>query len=131
MVKKIRKSYKHNVFLNQVLEILKGTEKCPREWRTIIKRYKLDNGLLYYGLIVGFQDRLVIPTKELQYEIVRTYHSSKAAGHPGMNRTYAKIAAFYYWRKMKNMIIKFVRSCESCQKAKNSHLLPIGIYHPL
>ena len=32
---------------------------------------------------------------------------------------------------MKNIITKFVKSCESCQKAKNSHLLPIGVYHPL
>ena len=131
MVKKIRKSYKNNLFLNQVIEILKGEEECPVELRTIVKRYRLENGLLYYGVIDGFQDRLVIPTKDLQYEILRTYHSSKAAGHPGISRTYANIAPFYYWKKMKNMITKFVKSCESCQKAKNSHLLPIGVYHPL
>lgn len=131
LLKQIKASYKDNPFLNQVIQILTGEEKCVPELRTIIKRYEFNNGVLYYGICETLRDRLVIPTKELQYEIMRTFHSSKAAGHPGVSRTYAKISAFYYWRKMKHSITNFVLSCEVCQKSKNSHLLPIGVYHPL
>ena len=131
LVQKIKISYKHDTFFNQVIKILKGEEVCPTELRTVIKRFELRDGLLYFGYFEKLKDRLVIPTKELQYEIMRTYHSSKAAGHPGINRTYAKIACYYYWRKMKDMIIKFCKSCVECQKSKNSHMLPVGVYNPL
>ena len=131
LLKQIKASYKDNPFLNHRIQVLTGEEKCVPELRTIIKRYEFNNGVLYYGICETLRDRLVIPTKELQYEIMRTFHSSKAAGHPGVSRTYAKISAFYYWRKMKHSITNFVLSCEVCQKSKNSHLLPIGVYHPL
>lgn len=131
IVTRIKNGYKHDSFLNQVVSILKGEGECPLELRTVVKRYSWENGLLYYGLYPGVKDRLVVPTKELQYELLRTYHSSGAAGHPGISRTYAKISKFYYWRKMKHMVTMFVKCCEECQRSKNSHMLPMGVYHPL
>lgn len=131
LTNKIKQSYSEDSFLQRVISVLKGKEECPLDLRTLIKRYSFEDGLLYYGILEHRKDRLVIPTKELQYEIMRTYHTSKAAGHPGVSRTYAKISAFYYWNKMKDMITKFCRSCIPCQKSKNSHLLPVGVYHPL
>lgn len=46
--------------------------------------------MLYSGLSHGVKDPLVVPMKELQYELLRTHHSSGATGHPDISHTYAK-----------------------------------------
>ena len=91
-MQKIKAFYKHDTFFNGVIKILKGEEVYPTELRTVINTLELRDGLPYFGYFEKLKDRLVIPTKELQYEIMRTDHSSKTVGHSSINRMYAKIA---------------------------------------
>ena len=41
-------------------------------------------------------------------------------GHQGFNRTYQKIADKYYWQSLREDCMKFVSSCDSCQRSKAS-----------
>lgn len=68
---------------------------------------------------------------ELGLALMRIYHSTGVSGHPGRNRTYAWLSHNYFWKGIQADIFKYVASCVSCQQSKNSHQLPVGVYHPL
>lgn len=129
--RRVKEGYKDDRHLSFIIEILKGERQCPADYKTIITRYRLQNSLLYYGYCEGIRNRLVIPYGELRLELLRMYHSSAIAGHPGANRTYARLAQHYYWKGMQADVLKFVKSCHNCQTSKNSHQLPVGVFHPL
>ena len=50
------------------------------------------------------------------YRIIREFHES--CGHPGVTKTYSRIASEYYWRNMQLDIRMFVRCCKDCQQNK-------------
>ena len=43
---------------------------------------------------------------------------ASTGGHRGINKTYSKVAADYYWRNMRPDVRKFVLGCEGCKKKK-------------
>ncbi|CAL9728991.1 Gag-Pol polyprotein [Monosporozyma unispora] len=131
VLKGLTNDYKNDKECNRIIKILSGEEKCPKELSTKIKRFKLENSLLYFGYYGGLIDRLVIPYGERRFELLRMFHSTPVAGHPGIHRTFAKLRKHYYWMKMKFDIVKYINHCEECQKSKNSHQRPVGVYHPL
>lgn len=49
-------------------------------------------------------------------------------GHPGIYKTTAYIAQYYYWRFMHRDIKKFVLSCDLCQRVKISNKNTEGTY---
>lgn len=131
VIAQIRKDYQLDKECKLLIDILEGKVECPKSWRTKIKRYKLVNSLLYYGLYGGMINRLVIPYGERRFDLLRMFHSSTTAGHPGISRMYARLSQHYYWKKMKRDVERFVHYCEVCQKSKNSHGQPVGVFHPL
>jgi len=48
------------------------------------------------------------------------------AKHPGIDRTYAAVAYAYYWPNLAADVAHFVRSCATCEAAKNSNQLRMG-----
>lgn len=56
--------------------------------------------------------------QEVQKNIIRAAHLNLEAGHGGVQRTVDRIKSNYYWPGMSNDVTKFVRNCETCQKAK-------------
>lgn len=81
------------------------------------------------------QDRyiqqLVIP-KSSRTDILEHYHDSlMGGGHQGFDRTYNAIKTHYYWPKMYNHILDYIRGCTVCQQSKRAyHVLPPPL-HPL
>ena len=75
-------------------------------------------GLLYYQQ-PDSEPKLVISTID-KFMILKRYHDSYIAGHPGINKTYQKIKEKYYWRGMSTDIKKYVTTCDVFQKKKRS-----------
>jgi len=84
--------------------------------------YKDD--LLYRGNL------LWIP-KGLVQRILESEHDTKVAGHMGQDKTIELIRQNFWWPKMNERIIDFVRSCPECQKNKASRHQPYGLSSPL
>jgi len=63
--------------------------------------------------------------------ILKSEHHTKVAGHMGQDKTIELIRRNFWWPKMIERIIDFVRSCPKCQKNKATRHQPYGLSSPL
>ena len=68
---------------------------------------------------------------ELRVEILREFHFSRFAVHPGDTKMYRDLRRQYYWSGMKRHVEDFVRRCLTCQQVKAEHQRPTRLLHPL
>ena len=61
--------------------------------------------------------RIVAPFS-LRLQIIERFHDHKLGGHLGISKTLGRIAARYYWPKMRSDVSSYIRSCVSCVKRK-------------
>lgn len=70
---------------------------CPVGFQTLIKRYEFRKKYVVFGFYQGeIKYRLVIPKASMRFELLRTYHNSIAAAHPGIQKMYVELADYYY-----------------------------------
>ncbi|KAE9275128.1 hypothetical protein PF008_g29424 [Phytophthora fragariae] len=62
--------------------------------------------------------RLVVPSTMVQ-EVLQSCHDSLEGGHQGVNRTYHRVKADYYWIGLYADVEKHVRSCPDCCSSKS------------
>ena len=66
--------------------------------------------------------RVVVPQlTDLREEILREFHCSRFAVHPGGTRMYQDLRRQYYWSGMKRHVGDFLRRCLTCQQVKAEH----------
>ena len=62
-----------------------------------------------------FMGRVVVPQLEnLKNEILKEFHCSRFAVHPGGTKMYHDLHRQYYWSGMKKHVRDFVRRCLTC-----------------
>ncbi|KAL4290327.1 hypothetical protein GQ457_14G018800 [Hibiscus cannabinus] len=82
--------------------------------------------------IVVFQGRIMVPNEvALRTLLLREFHGSKIGGHSGINRTYRRLSANFYWKTMRQDVRHYVRNCQVCQRMKSDSLVPAGLLQPL
>jgi len=87
---------------------------------------EIKDGLLYRrGMLWIPEDGNLIKT------ILESEHDSKIAGHMGQDKTIELIRRNFWWPKMDERIIDYVRSCPECQKNKTARHHPYGLASPL
>lgn len=74
--------------------------------------------------------RTVIPRK-LRKSFIRYMHSSALAGHSSGSKTYDKLSQIATWPGMRQDVLRYARSCPSCQKAKPRGGQPPGFMQPI
>ena len=85
----------------------------------------MDGSLRYRG-------RVVVPQlTDMREEILREFHCSRFAMHPGGTKMYYDLHRQYYWSGMKKHVRDFVRRCLTCQHIKAEHQRPTGLLQPL
>jgi transposase InsO family protein len=78
------------------------------------------------------KEKLWVPEgKGLRRRILESEHDTKVAGHMGQDKTLELIRRNFWWPKMDEDIIDFVRSCPDCQKNKAARHQPYGLLNPL
>jgi hypothetical protein len=80
--------------------------------------YVLGNNLLF------FDGALVIPSKDLQLQILATHHDSPIDGHYGSAKTFELISCNFFWPGMRQSIRAYVRSCDACLRTKATQHKP-------
>ena len=69
-----------------------------------------------------YRERVVVPQlTELREEILKEFHCSRFAVHPGHMKMYQDLRRQYYWSGMKRHVGDFVRRCLTCQQIKAEH----------
>jgi hypothetical protein len=84
------------------------------------------DGLLYV------KGRLCLPEDDrLKSLIMHECHDSATSGHLGKDKTIERVKQRFYWLNMDEEIMRYVVSCDECQRNKPSNQAPIGTLQPL
>ena len=69
---------------------------------------------------VWYKDGRLVVTGGLiaKQSILRRHHDAPAYGHPGINKTTQLVERGYWWPRMKNDIMDYVKGCADCQRNK-------------
>jgi hypothetical protein len=86
----------------------------------------LEDGCVYRKGMLWIPDN-----KNLIRQILESEHNTKVAGHMGQDKTIELIRRNFWWPKMDDEIIDFVRSCLQCQKNKAARHQPYGLLTPM
>ena len=86
----------------------------------------IKDGLLYRrGMLWIPEDKNLITT------VLESDHDVKVAGHMGHDKTIELVPRNFWWPKMDQQIINYVRACVECQKNKASCHHPYRLLSPL
>jgi len=103
-------------------------EKAKRIGRKAGKEglLELEEGCVYRkGMLWVPADKVLIQS------VLESEHDTKVAGHMGQDKTIELVRRNFWWPKMDERIIDFVRSCPLCQKDKTARHQPYGLLNPL
>ncbi|KAF8748329.1 hypothetical protein RHS01_10931 [Rhizoctonia solani] len=107
--------------LEEILQFLQNKSKAPPSIKQVFKDYKMEAGLLFY------QGKIMVPdVGALQTELLRIYHDSPLAGHPGRQQTLELLSRVYYWPGIPANTYWHVNSCETCQQIQKPKLAKDG-----
>ena len=67
--------------------------------------------------------QIVVP-KSYRKAILSMGHDVPLSGHLGIKRTYHKILTHFYWPNLRKDVVKFCRSCHTCQMVGKSNQSP-------
>ena len=84
-----------------------------------------DDSLRYRGWVV------VPQLTYLRKEILKEFHFSCFAVHPGGMKMYRDLRHRYYWSGMKKHVVDFVLRCLTCQQVKVEHQNLARLLQPL
>jgi len=97
-------------------------ERLPKDRK--VRELSCVKGLLYR------RNLLWVP-RGLVQKVMESEHDTKVAGHMGQDKTIELIRRNFWWPKMNERIIDFVRSCPECQRNKAARHQPYGLTSPL
>lgn len=112
----------------------RAIERNPRgfpEWR-------LENRALYFYRPDAIKEstgedpdawKLVVPSEDCE-RVLEQAHDSEQAGHAGVERTYRRLATFYYWPGMYRDVKRYVGRCTTCAMHKPDQMKPMGTMKP-
>ncbi|QRW23512.1 Retrotransposable element Tf2 protein [Rhizoctonia solani] len=117
---------KQNSRLSQKSEFLtEDADNAPPSIRKAYRDYNWEEDLLWY------QGKLVVPDLEILKErLLREFHDSPLAGHPGQQRTLELLSCNYWWPGMKSSAKEWVECCPTCQANRRAHA-PVIALKPL
>ena len=75
--------------------------------------------------------RVMVPqSADLREKILKEFHCSFFAVHPGGTKMYHDLRRRYYWSRMKKHVGEFVHRCLTFQQAKVEHQRPVRLLQP-
>jgi hypothetical protein len=87
--------------------------------------YSVVDGMLFKD------DRIVVPTPDLQRQVINLYHDAPISGHFGTKRTKLNIQLGYWWKGMNGSIGMYVKTCLTCKRGKSTRHRPYGFLQQL
>ncbi|KAF8748186.1 hypothetical protein RHS01_10997 [Rhizoctonia solani] len=111
--RQIEQSLDQDKSLEEILQFLQNESKAPPSIKRAFKDYEMEAGLLFY------QGRIVVPdVGTLRTDLLRIFHDSPLAGHPGRQQTLELVSRNYYWPGIRADTYWHVDSCKTCQQIR-------------
>jgi hypothetical protein len=109
----LNEAYEADSLPNDILRMLRDGVRHSR--RITLAECEERNGRLWY------RDRLYVPEYEpLRLQLMQQHHETPVAGHPGRSKTLELLHRQDYWKKMRQDVERYVRNCQTCQRARTS-----------
>uniref|UniRef100_A0A0G4F962 Integrase zinc-binding domain-containing protein n=1 Tax=Chromera velia CCMP2878 TaxID=1169474 RepID=A0A0G4F962_9ALVE len=130
-LQKVRDGYRKDKFFHDALFFLspraKGQkrEEPPPFLRFQLSHMEMRDGLFYY------KNRLVIPMKKLQRNLIFECHDVPGAGHLAIEKTYLRLIEDFYWPNMFSSVAAYIPRCDACLQNKQANQKPFGLLQPL
>ena len=106
-------------------EVLKSVQDSEEaSWRDFF--YDDQWRLLFYQRAGDAAPRICVPSGCRAAVLREAHGGSVMAGHPGIARTAAHVARFFYWPGLHADVAHFVRTCITCAAVKPSNSLRMG-----
>ncbi|CAF3386411.1 unnamed protein product [Rotaria socialis] len=121
---RIRSEQAHDATIQQIIQQIRNN----RRYESFI----LQAGILYK--LVGRDDttlKLVYAPSKLIPELMAAYHDHPLSGHFGIGRTWSTLRNTYYWPRMKDTIISYIKSCKKCSQFNVDRNKPPGFLQPI
>jgi hypothetical protein len=113
VVERIKAGYTTDPLCTQMLRNVKS-----------MPAWTLVAGVLY------FENRIVVPA-DIPLREILLHDAHDTLGHLGDRKTYAALALSYFWPGLRRDCIRYVASCDSCQRNKARTTRVAGQLHPL
>jgi hypothetical protein len=121
LLPELKTAQQHDPFLQQVAEGVDGSDHGV--WRDFFRN---EQGFLCFRREGDAVPRICVP-KLSRDAVLHAAHGGAFVGHPGITRTAANIAQFFWWPNLFRDVAHFVRSCRMCATAKGSTGLLLGV----
>ncbi|QRW26386.1 Retrotransposable element Tf2 protein [Rhizoctonia solani] len=111
IVTEIHTKLREDPSLEPIIQFLtKDIDNAPPSIQKAYKDYNWVEDLLWY------QGKLVAPDSEtIKEQLLREFHNSPLAGHPGQQCTLELLSHNYWWPGMKSTAKEWVECCPICQ----------------
>ena len=116
-------------------KVLPKEENLANRVKAYHERYELQDKVLYHIWIPKckqskgrMRKQLVVPPKERGKLLV---HHHDDVGHPGFQRTLARLQENYFWVAMKNVVARHVKNCRVCTRRKSPKNMKRAPLHPI
>ncbi|KAF8751764.1 hypothetical protein RHS01_08396 [Rhizoctonia solani] len=126
IVIEIRSRLREDPSLEPIIQFLtEDADNAPPSIQKAYRDYNWEEDLLWYC------GKLVVPDLEtLKERLLREFHNSPLAGHPGQQRTLELLSRNYWWPGMKSSAKEWVECCPTCQANCRAHA-PVIALKPL
>ncbi|CAF1472839.1 unnamed protein product, partial [Rotaria sordida] len=75
--------------------------------------------------------KLIYTPATLIPDLLTAYHDHPLSGHFGIARTWSQLRNAYYWPRMKETIMSYIKSCDKCSKFNLDQRKPPGFLQPI
>lgn len=105
---------------SQLQHLLDKAADKSRAEQMLVRNLKQDNGIIYRD------QRIYVPTEELQVLVLKECHDNPLGGHLGQDKTTDVIRRQFFWPGMADFIRRYIGSCDICQRVKPVTHKPYG-----
>ncbi|CAF4500057.1 unnamed protein product, partial [Rotaria sp. Silwood2] len=117
-------STSQDVIIQQIIQQIRNN----RRYESFI----IQHGILYkLAVRADTTIKLVYAPLKLIPEIMAAYHDHPLSGHFGTGRTWSMLRNTYYWPRMKETIISYIKSCDKCSQFNVDRHKPPGFLQPI
>src|SRR6267142_1588452 len=100
-----------------------------KEWQDVYPIESIETSLQPFWRDTNQQQLVIPPNDLLKRCLMKVWHDSPTAGHPGQDETVRRINREYYWPSVRSWIQEYVKGCATCQQNKNlTHRLKTPLF---
>ena len=126
----------YNIYTYLVFQTL-PEDVSPQQQQQLIKQannYIVKNGVIFKKDKKNPHKLYRVIQKDEVTTVLYMMHNDPTSGHLGIEATFNKIRARYYWPQFYEEIKRYVETCDACQRRgrprRNNELYPIPVHSP-